>query len=474
MKFHILALLFLFGNGLLAQDAAYTSEYYGKIKREGDLAKLQFFFSQMPKGGDLHHHFGGSLYAESYLEWLEEKGYYLNTESLKASKENCAPCVSISEVIRNSNLFERVIERWSAQDYEHTFAYQLPPDQHFFNSFSYFGEREYRDYREGLINIKQRALKENVQYIETQALIIRMPFSYSEYDDSLWESQKARDTAALFQLLGEIEQKMQGKELNATVEEYISTLQGYHKGLDQKDFSLRYQAYITRFRNPSDIFTSLYASFLAASKDELIVGINIVAPEHGRVSMRDYWLHMQMFNYISHKFPQVKMSLHAGELALGMVKPEDLSFHIHDALFIAGAHRIGHGIDMPFEVHAVKSLTYMAENQIPVEVNLTSNEFILGISGPEHPLKLYHEFGVPIVISTDDAGVSRNNLSSEYTKLGSRYDFSYRDIKGFVYNSIRYSFMSTEDKERSLKLLDEKFEAFEAMIASHYKNLGKK
>ncbi len=88
MKFHILALLFLFGNGLIAQDADYTSEYYGKIKREGDLAKLQFFFSQMPKGGDLHHHFGGSLYAESYLEWLEEKGYYLNTESLKATKEN--------------------------------------------------------------------------------------------------------------------------------------------------------------------------------------------------------------------------------------------------------------------------------------------------------------------------------------------------------------------------------------------------
>lgn len=474
MKIYTLILTLFLGSSLFAQNGALTSSYYAKIKAEGDLAKMQFFFSQMPKGGDLHHHFGGSLYAESYLDWLEEKGYYLNTESLKASKENCVSCLSMSEVISNSDLFERVIERWSAQDYEHTFAYQLPPDQHFFNSFSYFGEREYRDYKEGLKNIKERAIKENVQYIETQALTIGIPFNFSEYDQRLWQSQADKDSESLFQLLAEIDEKMDGEELDAIVEEYRKTLADYHEGLDDANFSLRYQSYITRFRNPSNIFSSLYASFLSAEKDPLIVGINIVAPEHGRVSMRDYWLHMQMFRYLSRKFPNVNMSLHAGELALGMVKPEDLTYHIHDALFVAGAHRIGHGIDIPFENEAVKSMQYMAEQEIPVEVNLTSNEFILGVSGPEHPLKLYHEFGVPLVISTDDAGVSRNNLSSEYTKLGSRYDFSYEEIKGFVYNSIRYSFMSAEDKKRSLGLLDAKFKAFEAMIASHYKKLRKK
>ncbi|MEM8891786.1 MAG: hypothetical protein AAGD28_27660, partial [Bacteroidota bacterium] len=254
MKIHILILSFLLGSSLFAQNTAFTESYYAKIKAEGDLAKMQFFFSQMPKGGDLHHHFGGSLYAESYLEWLEEKDYYLNTETLKASKENCVSCLSIHEVIRNSDLFERVIERWSAQDYEHTFAYQLPPDQHFFNSFSYFGEREYRDYKEGLQNIKERALKENVQYIETQALTIGIPFSFTAYDEKLWQSQEAHDTTGLFQLLGEIEAKMQGEELEGIVAEYRETLADYHKGLDEEDFTLRYQSYITRFRNPSDIF----------------------------------------------------------------------------------------------------------------------------------------------------------------------------------------------------------------------------
>ncbi|MEL6256374.1 MAG: adenosine deaminase [Bacteroidota bacterium] len=474
MKIHILAFTLLLGSSLFAQNTSLTASYYNKIKSEGDLAKLQFFFSQMPKGGDVHHHFGGALYVESYLEWMEEKGYYINTESLKASKENCMPCISVEQLLGDSDMSEKVIERWSIQDYEHTFAYQLPPDQHFFNSFSYFGNREFRDYKEGLHMLKERALKENVQYIETMALTIRIPVSFGEYDERLWHAQDQRDTSGLFSLLGEIDAKMQGEELNKTVATYIKTLQDYHEGLDQEDFSLRYQSYITRFRNPSDIFSSLYASFMSANEDPLIVGVNIVAPEHGRVSMRDYWLHMQMFRYISRKFPEVNMSLHAGELALGMVKPEDLGYHIHDALFVAGAHRIGHGIDMPFESEAVKSLRYMAANKIPVEVNLTSNEFILGVSGPEHPINLYHEFGVPIIISTDDPGVSRNNLSSEYTKLGSRYDFNYQEIKGFVYNSIHLSFMSEEDKESSLRLLDGKFEEFEAMIALHFKNLRKK
>jgi len=108
----------------------------------------------------------------------------------------------------------------------------------------------------------------------------------------------------------------------------------------------------------------------------------------------------------------------------------------------------------------------MKKDSIVVEFNLTSNEFILGVMNNSHPMRLFYDAGIPIVISTDDAGVSRNNLSTEYLKLASRYPFSYNQLKSFAYNSVTFSFLSSPDKQRMKKLLDRKFQSFEAGIAS--------
>jgi len=40
---------------------------------------------------------------------------------------------------------------------------------------------------------------------------------------------------------------------------------------------------------------------------------NIVGAEHYPVSMRDYELHMRMYKFLSAKYPNVKLSLHATE-----------------------------------------------------------------------------------------------------------------------------------------------------------------
>ena len=39
------------------------------------------FFTQMPKGGDLHHHYSGALYAETYVNWLDKQGWCVNKTS---------------------------------------------------------------------------------------------------------------------------------------------------------------------------------------------------------------------------------------------------------------------------------------------------------------------------------------------------------------------------------------------------------
>ncbi|MDD3344284.1 MAG: hypothetical protein PHR87_12005, partial [Sulfurospirillaceae bacterium] len=193
--------------------------------------------------------------------------------------------------------------------------------------------------------------------------------------------------------------------------------------------------------------------------------INIVAPENNTVALNDYTLHMRMFHYLKSKYPQVHRALHAGELTLGMVEPKELLFHITQAYEIAGAERIGHGVDLPYEQNPVALLEELKAHA-SIEINFTSNEFILGVKGNAHPYPIYAAYGVPLVISTDDSGVSRDNLSHAYVLLASRYHPRYETIKKYVYNSIEYAFLSVEEKARLRAGLDKRFMNFEREMST--------
>jgi adenosine deaminase/adenosine deaminase CECR1 len=229
---------------------------------------------------------------------------------------------------------------------------------------------------------------------------------------------------------------------------------------------MRYQAYVLRLLGPSQVFSSMVAGFKAASQSELIVGVNIVGQESTAVSMRDYTLHMKMFHFLKTQYPKVKVALHAGELALGDVAPEGLKFHIDQAVNLAGADRIGHGIDLAHESNVLAIMKKMREAGIPVEINLTSNDFINGVRGANHPVTLYRKHGVPFVIATDDAGVTRHNLANEYMLFASRYKPDYAEVKKLSYDSVRYAFLPDAQKQRLARQLDQRFARFEADIAA--------
>jgi adenosine deaminase/adenosine deaminase CECR1 len=214
------------------------------------------------------------------------------------------------------------------------------------------------------------------------------------------------------------------------------------------------------------VFSSMVAAFKASQQSPLIVGVNIVGQESANVSMRDYALHMKMFRFLKTKYPDVKLSLHAGELALGDVPPEGLRFHIDQAINVAGANRIGHGLDLAHETNAPAILKTMRERDVPVEINLTSNGFISGIKDGNHPLTIYRKYKVPYVIATDDAGVTRHTLAQEYVLFASRYKPHYAEVKKAAYNSLRYAFLPAADKQRLTADLQARFAAFEASIAA--------
>ena len=95
--------------------------------------------------------------------------------------------------------------------------------------------------------------------------------------------------------------------------------------------------------------------------------------------------------------------------------------------------------DSPYEL-----MKQMAAKQVMVEINLTSNDVILGIKGQDHPFSLYRKFGVPVALSTDDEGVSRIDLTHEYERAVETYDLSYVDLKHLVRNGLEYSFLPGE------------------------------
>ena len=117
----------------------------------------------------------------------------------------------------------------------------------------------------------------------------------------------------------------------------------------------------------------------------------------------------------------------------------------------------------------------MRINDIAAELNLVSNEFILGIKNDAHPIALYKKAGVPIVICSDDAGVLRSDLTEQFVLLAARYkNISYKDIKKFVFNSIDYSFIKESDVKNKIKnRLEEKFRGFEQSMAA-WANIGKR
>ena len=118
-----------------------------------------------------------------------------------------------------------------------------------------------------------------------------------------------------------------------------------------------------------------------------------------------------------------------------------MKFHIRQAVEIAHAERIGHGVDAMYEEDAPGLLKEMAQKHVMVEVNLTSNEGILGITGDRHPFQYFRGAHVPVALSTDDQAVSRIDLTHEYVRAANDYHLSYADLKQLARTGMEHNFL---------------------------------
>lgn len=451
-----------------------VADFFETIRE--DEAALTAFFQAMPKGGDLHNHYSGSIYAESYLDFAIANACWIHPQTLKiyADSLGMQPGSQRLDTLSKKESFgllrRRIYQEWSAKDYYESFR---PSDQHFFDAFAKFPkERTWSDTKRGMQELLDRAVAENIQYLELMIGGASYKINRKEAKERLAQSDSMVRMAIQTNRVDTIDSVFNRwyEEFSKTgfdsVTVFIDSLSKMYDKLDRSKCELRYLLQGKRESTPAEVFRGLVLAFMAADRSPIIVGVNIVNREDGPLSMRDYRLHMEMFRFLRGKFKNVQYSMHAGELVLGLVKPEDLTWHIRDALYIAGAKRIGHGVDIMHEKDQQGILSFMKRKKIPVEINLVSNEFILKVKDSRHPIMTYFQAGVPIVISSDDAGILRTNMTEQFVVLAKRYKgISYPDIKSFIRNSIEFSFIKEEKmKQQMLMSLEEQLLEFEKSI----------
>jgi adenosine deaminase/adenosine deaminase CECR1 len=461
-----------------------TKKFYQGLIDSGNpnnpqLAELNLLMTMLPKGGDIHHHYTGALYAETYLDWVDKQGFcvYRTDDPAKrhekyridSSPQGAGPtdkdCLKADAIRQDTTFYRELLMRWSDKDFANHSHEQPAPDQQFFDTFGFFSPAAGYSAVAGLQILKQQAKADNVQYLETMlksAPSVDNPALAARIDALPPDADPAIVGKALASYADFLDSDADAQQ---KIADYKSALASYAAEIDDADFTLRFQSYVSRNNPPAQVFAGLYSAFAAAHGSKLIVGVNIVGPENGVVAMRDYNLHMQMFHLLKQRYPDVHLSMHAGELTLGMVPPEGLRDHIRNAVEIAGAERIGHGIDVTYENNPVRLLEEMQQRHVAVEICLSSNAFILGVEQKAHPVTVYLRHKVPFVIATDDAGVSRSNIGAEYLLFVSRYKPSYDVLKQVVYNSIHYAFIDPAEKKLQLQQLDRRFIQFEAAAA---------
>lgn len=412
-----------------------TATYFNKL--QNNPKKLSLFLYDMPKGGDLHNHLGGVSMAENMLRYAKHDNLCVNDMSFAVQRDlNCPKQYSVMQLQNFPILHNQVIDAWSMRNFR---PGKDSGHDHFFATFEKYLPILVKHRSEMVNEAVERACRENLVYLE---LMITPDNNRS----GLLGNQFAWDSN-----LGQLREQLLKNGIIPIVNDISKQLDNYQKSLQSflsgpgkqqcPDFKLRYLYQVLREQPPTQVFAQLLTGFELAKRDPYVVGINLVQAEDGKISMRDYHLQMQMIGFLHHLYPDVKISLHAGELVPGLVPRSDLRFHIRQAIEIAHANRVGHGVAIPYEDRTKQLLQEMAKKQILVEINLSSNAAILNVKGQHHPILLYRQYHVPIALSTDDEGVLRINLTEQFKMAVLNYHFSYWVLKQLIRNSIEYSFL---------------------------------
>ncbi len=419
-----------------------TARYLDSIRQKPPL--LLAFLHDMPKGGDLHNHLDGAIYAEDLIDFAASDNFCVDRTTSRLIAPPCDICekYTAKPAIRcaydDHILYGQIVDAWSMRNWH-------PGDEsghdHFFAAFDKFALASHGHVAEAVATVINRAAREHVQYIEFMhtadggaAPALAMQLGWND------DFAKMRDqllSGGLKEIAAATSKKLADDDARAQTELKCGTSEA-EPGCN---LTVRYLYQVLRGFPREAVFAQILLGFELASSDPHFVGLNLVMPEDWYVPTHDFNLHMAMMDYLHGVYPKVHITLHAGEIAMGLVKPEDLQFHIRASVERGHAERIGHGVDVMLEKNPIALMKEMAERNVMVEINLSSNDQILGVSGADHPLPIYMKYGVPVALASDDEGVARSDMTHEYLRAVEDFHLPYAEMKRMTRQSLEHSFL---------------------------------
>lgn len=435
----------------LSQPASNTSSeqraarYLESVRHKPEL--LLAFLREMPKGGDLHNHLDGAIYAESWIDYAASDGLCVDHTTSMLIAPPCDPCEKYSSkpaiacAYQDHVLYNQIVDAWSMRNW-------IPGSEsghdHFFATFDKFLLASRLHYGDMLAEAASRAAEDRLQYLElmhtadaVQAAPLGAKLGWKDDFKAMRENLLAN---GLKDVIAATRKKLDSDEARMRSDLHCDATHP-DPGCN---VAIRFLYQVLRGLPREQVFAQILLGFELAQADSRFVGLNLVMPEDWYIPMHDFKLHMSMLDFLHGLYPKVHIALHADELAPGLVPPEGLRFHIRDSIERGHAERVGHGVAVMYEDDPVQLLGKMARQNILVEICLTSNDLILGVSGDHHPFPTYREYGVPVALATDDQGVSRSNMTTEFVRATETYHLSYSDLKNLARQSLEHSFLPGE------------------------------
>jgi len=428
---------------------AANADWFDEIRDGDDNEALYRTLYYMPKGGDLHNHLSGAVFAEWWYELAlaqKERGYEYYT---KVRISNCrkfggnvftAPPIFL--LFRNISALEYAqLDACEKGEYKRLADLDDREKSAWMNSIRLDKPWEGRDEFFQTHWQRLNALTRN-PWLQAETLVKNMQayaaegMAYVEYQigASSYEGPNGEtiDATQAFDILRETVARKDVRDLGVTV---------------------RFQLAILRFLpNAEDQLRRVYK--LVHENPDLLVAVNMVGREDNDKGHPARFL--PTLRELRQQYSGVRLSIHAGEV-------DEPNRHVRDTLLL-GADRIGHGINL---ISDDDTMLLMRHGPYLVEINLISNlllEYVNDYS--EHPFPEYLRTGIPVALSSDDRGMWESTMTDEFYVAATEFRLSWEEIKTLGRNSLEHAFVSKESKERLLREYSERISHFERRMQS--------
>lgn len=422
----------------LFADEASTSKRLEQAKRSEP--ELIAFLSRMPKGADLHNHVTGAIYSDFILDNAVKQGLYFDTKTSGFAKDSGDGRVPASALLTNNALLYQYLNKVSMRGW---YPNTTSGHDHFFETFDIIGSGFTGWSTEDLlVEVLRRNQMQSVQYMELMTQCGPSEQLNAFYQDPPPVDDFEKAYQALRPKMAALA-KAEPAYMNARAKTLAARLD------PTRPIDVRYIMQLNRLSTNSVFFSTACAAMTLMRADRRVVALNIVAPEDHPNARNNFDMQMKMLDWLWRRFGKPNITLHAGELTLQYSPVEVMRDRIRKSIEVGHAKRIGHGVSIAWERDLPGLFKEMREKGIMVEICLTSNASILGVSGLEHPFLLYRRAGIPLNLNTDDEGVSRSNLTNELVRAVRTYNLHYSDLKQLARNSIEFSFLPGQSLYRN-------------------------